>query len=143
MISIKLSNTDLKYLKKFVKSGDRNARSLTRARVLLLAYKKEKNSSIAKTLDIARQSVYNVMGRYREGGLEAALFDKPRPGNEPIYTQKHHADIVALACTQPPEGRKQWSLELMQQELRKRKDFKSIGKETIRLVLKKTTPSRG
>jgi putative transposase len=65
------------------------------------------------------------------------LVDKPRSGQPVKYSQKHVAEIIALACARPPEGRKRWSLALLCEELRKKEGFETINKETIRLILKK------
>jgi transposase len=65
------------------------------------------------------------------------LVDKPRSGQPEKYSERHVAEIIAQACTKPPEGRKRWSLSLLREELRKRQGFETINKETIRLLLKK------
>ncbi len=63
--------------------------------------------------------------------------DKPRSGQPEKYSKKHVVEIIAQACTKPPEGRKRWSLALLCEELRKKEGFKTINKESIRLILKK------
>jgi len=52
----------------------------------------------------SRGTVINVKKRYREGGLEAALYDKPRPGTKPKITGEVEAHLIALVCSDPPEG---------------------------------------
>ena len=76
-------------------------------------------------------------------GIEFALKDKPRPGQPKKYTEKHEAEIIALACMKAPEGFERWSLELMTSELKKKKGFETINRESIRLVLKKAKQNHG
>jgi transposase len=92
---------------------------------------------IAEALSTHRQTVWRIKKRYVEEGLESALKDKPRPGQPKKYKIKHETEIAALACTIPPEGRKKWTLELLQEELRTREGFENINRESIRLILKK------
>jgi len=136
-IKIKLKKKDTVSLKQFTKKGKRSARSFIRAQVLLLAHKGERDTNIAKILGITRASVYNIKKRYVEEGLESALEDKPRSGQPKKYTEKHKAEIIALACTTPPKGRKRWTISLLLDALEKREDFKTLNPETIRLILKK------
>jgi putative transposase len=65
-----------------------------------------------------------VKKRYAEEGLQSALKDKPRPGQPRKYSEKQVAEIIALACTPCPDGRKRWSLTLLCEELGKKKDLK-------------------
>jgi len=76
-------------------------------------------------------------------GLRFALNDKPRPGQPKRYNDKHEAEIIATACTSPPKGSKKWTLVLLVEELKKKDDFETISRETIRLVLKKAKQNHG
>ncbi|AKB37763.1 Mobile element protein [Methanosarcina siciliae C2J] len=88
-------------------------------------------------MGVGRSTALRIRKRYHEEGLQSALVDKPRSGQPKKYNERHAAEIIALACTKPPEGRKRWSLSLLCEELRKREGFETINKETIRLILKK------
>ena len=143
MAGIKLKEGELKSLKDFVKKGQKRARELTRARILLLANQQKGDSEIAKTFDVGRNTVWRIRKRYREEGLEAALKDKSRPGQPPKYTNRHEAEIIALACTKPPVGSKRWSIVLLTEELRAKNGFETINRESIRIVLKKAGLSLG
>ena len=134
---IKLKKKEREFLKEFVRKGTRRAREIARANVLLLADKGQNINSISRTIGVHRQSIWHIKNRYLEEGLVATLEEKPRSGQPPIYKEKHKAEIIALACSTPPEGRKRWSLVLMAEELRKNKNFKTINRESIRLILKK------
>ena len=137
MININLKNNEEKFLTNFIRKGKKNARSLTRARILLLANQRKGDTEIAKTLSIGRSTALRIRKRYLEEGLRSALVDKPRSGQPRKYNERHAAEIIALACTKPPERRKRWSLALLYEELRKKEGFETINKQTIRLILKK------
>jgi transposase len=137
MLNINLKNSEVKFLTNFIRKGKKNARSLTRARILLLANQGKGDTEISKTLSVGRSTALRIRKRYLEEGLQSALVDKPRSGQPEKYNEKHAAEIIALACTKPPEGRKRWSLSLLCEELRKIEEFKTINRETIRLILKK------
>jgi len=140
---MKLAEEEVEYLKAFVKKGRRSARELTRAHVLLLLNDGRTEMDVKDTLRISRATVSNIKRRYRQEGLERALVDKPRPGQPRKYAERHKAEIIAQACAKPPEGRARWSIVLLTEELRKRKGFETINRETVRLVLKKRGLSLG
>ena len=142
-LEIELKDDEVAHLEEFVKKGRRSARELTRARVLLLVHEGKRTETIADMLGIHRGTIWRIKERYLEGGLERALHDNPRSGQPKTYTERHEAEIIALACTRAPEGRKRMTLELMAQELRTREGFEKISRETIRLVLKKAKRGLG
>jgi transposase len=143
MDGIKLTKKEIEYLNAFIKKGRKSARELTRARILLLVNRGRTEMEIKDMLGISRATVSNIKKRYREEGLQSALIDKPRPGQPKKYTERHEAEIIALACTKSPDGRKRWSLTLLTEELRKKEGFETINRESIRLILKKAGLSRG
>ncbi len=137
MKRIRLNDEEVEYLKAFVKKGRKSARELTRARILFLVNEGKTETGIKDILGICRATVSNVKKRYREEGFQSALTEKPRPGQPKKYTVKQEAEIIAIACTNPPRGRKRWTIRLLTGELKKRKDFKTINRESVRLILKK------
>jgi transposase len=137
MKRIRLNDKEVEYLRAFVKKGRKSARELTRARILLLVNEGRTENEIKDILGICRATVSNVKKRYRKEGLQRALTEKPRPGQPRKYTDKQKAEIIAMACTDPPRGMKRWTIRLLTEEMRKKKDFKTINRETVRLVLKK------
>lgn len=136
-LEIQLKEDEVKFLNEFIKKGTKKAREILHANILLVANKGEKDTRIAEILFTHRQTVWRIKKRYTEEGLESALKEKPRPGQPIKYEIKHETEIAALACTAPPEGRKKWTLELLQEELRTREGFGTINRESIRLILKK------
>jgi transposase len=143
MEGIELEESEEKLLKNFVKKGQKSARGLTRARILLLANQQKGDTEIAEILGVGRNTIWRIKRRYREEGLESALKDKPRSGQPKKYTERHEAEIIAQACTKSPDGRKRWSLTLLTEEMRKKEGFETINRESIRLILKKAKQNRG
>lgn len=143
MKKLKLKPKEIVFLKQFIRKGQKSARALTRANVLLLLNKGETGAEIANRLNINRDTVYNIKGRYIREGMAVALFEKQRPGQPVKYDKKKKAEIIAYACTTPPEGRKRWTVRLLAEELQAKKGFSTINRETVRLVLKKMTPNLG
>jgi transposase len=134
---IKLKKKERNFLKEFVRKGTKNARKIVRANILLLADRGQRTKNISQATGAHRQSIWRVKERYLKGGIGAALEERPRPGQPSIYKEKDKAEIIAMTCTTPPEGRKRWSLVLLVEELRKNKKFKRINRESVRLILKK------
>ena len=96
MVNIKLKKSELKFLTKFIRKGQKNARSLTRARILLLANQGKGDTEIAEILGVGRYTALRIRKRYLEEGLQSALVDKPRTGQPEKYSEKHKADIPQM-----------------------------------------------
>jgi len=143
MTKIKLKNKEIEYLNDFVKKGTKSARMLTRARILLLEHKGIKDVEIQRLLSVGRSTIWRVRNNYLEKGIDYALTERKRPGQPKKYDKKKSAEIIASACTTPPEGRKRWTIRLLAEELQKQNGFETINRETIRLVLKKATLNHG
>jgi len=143
MDKIKLAEKDEEYLKAFVKKGQRSARQLTRAYVLLLLNDGKTEVEVKDTLWVSRATVSNIKRRYRKGGLQGALTEKSRPGQPRKYSERQQAEIIAQACSKPPHGRKRWSLLLLTEEMKKKKGLETINRESIRLILKKAELNLG
>src|SRR3989338_281188 len=143
MRKLKLKRKEVIFLRKFIRNGRKSARTLKRANILLLLNQREIGDSIAEKLNVNRDTVYNVKRKYLKEGLDAALFEKPRPGQHIKYDLKKKTEIIAKACTTPPEGRQRWTVRLLAEEMSKQNCFKTINRESIRLTLKKATLNHG
>ena len=139
----KLTEGEVRYIKEFTKKGQKSARALIRAHVLLLTHKGEKEMKITEILNISRATVSNVKKRYHKEGLQNALEEKPRSGQPKKYTERHKAEIIAQAYAKPPDESKRRSLTLLTEEMRNKKGFETINRENIRLVLKKAKRTLG
>lgn len=143
MIEITLSVEDRKFLEQFVKKGTKKARAIARAKVLLFANEGYSNNEISTMTSVHRQGIWRIKKRFSEEDLEFILNEKPRSGQPKKYSNKQKAEIIAMACTKPPKGRERWSLRLLTERMKRREDFKTINRETIRLILKKATLNLG
>ena len=124
--------------------GKKSMRTLNRARALLLLHRGQRECEVARALGVERKTVWRTKKRYREGGLTAALAERPRSGQPRKYTVRHETELVAHACSSPPEGRKRWTLELLSERMRyKVAGCATMNRESIRLMLKKTNVSLG
>jgi transposase len=136
-------------LEKLVSSGKGAARKLAHARVLLLADQSEggpgwKDADIAQAVSVSVATVERVRQRFVEQGTEAALVPKPTSRR---YERKldgaREAQLIALACSQPPQGRAGWTMRLLADAMVGLEHVESLSHETVRQVLKKVRPSRG
>ncbi len=147
---VELSPEERQQLTQLVSPGKRSARTLTRARILLKADQAQggpawPDDRIAEALGCGRRTVERVRQRLVEEGLEAALHHKPqaRPSVAPKLDGAGEARRIALACSQPPDGRDGWALQLLADKLVELRVVESVSYETVRRVLKKTRSSRG
>lgn len=121
--------------------GRWHARERTRAKILLLAASDPSlaNEALATRLGVGREMVRNIRNRYIAGGLERALFDRPRSGQPKKTSAEEEAFIVATACsTDVPNGYEHWTLTLVVDRLnrhRKRSGKRPVGVNPVRRVL--------
>jgi transposase len=135
---VDLSDDERGYLLGLVRKGKVAAQRLRRAHILLHADESQPDEAIAALLYTNRSTVERTRRRFVEEGLEAALSDRPRPGAAPALDQKGRATLLALACSNPPEGRTCWTMQLLADELVERRVVGAISDETVRRVRKKT-----
>jgi len=134
-----LEEEDIPLVDEFIKKSKEELRAV----ILLLLDKGLTNIEIADMLDIHQNTVSRIKNKYLKGGLEEALYDKPRSGQPKKYGAREEAEIIALACSDPPEGRKNWSIRLITETLKEKKGFETINRESVRLVLKKANLNHG
>ena len=142
-VPVKLKRSELSYLRSFKTLAKRSKREYDRANILLLLHKGKKDSEIVDFLEVERTTVWRTRQRYLHEGIEKSLQEKDRSGQPVKYGRKEEAEIIVLACSNPPEGRARWTLELLTEIASRNKGLESINRETIRLLLKKTNVSLG
>jgi transposase len=140
---VDLSEEEQTELEALVRKGKSSARKQTRARILLQANEGIAVQDIMKALDVSEVMVRNARERFVEEGLEAALHDKPRPGQKPKLSDKQCAHVIAIACSAAPDGHEHWTLRLLADKVVELGFAESISHETVRRIFKKTTSSRG
>jgi transposase len=114
-------------LSTLLKKGLHRSRELMRARVLIKSAAGMTQVDIAEEEDINRSTVKDICTRFDEGRLASAVYDAPRSGQPQKLSDKAEAHLVALACSDAPEGRDHWTLELLQQKMLKDKQITSIS----------------
>ena len=139
---LKLTKKDQKKLKELSQSGTLKARQLNRCRILLLKAQGKSQIEIAKLLKMSQVTVYKICQRYEKEGLTGALNERPRSGKPSIFSGKQRAKITALACSNAPEGRGQWSLRLLADKAVELKFVDSISHTDVGRILKKTKSNR-
>ena len=143
---VTLNEEQRQHLEKMTSSGKAPARQMKRAQILLKSDVPANWSyeQIMKAFDVTANTVAAVRRTFVEQGLEVALQrKKPERDYQHVLDGEGEAYLVALACSEPPAGRKHWSLRLLQDRFMKLGHVDQISHETIRRVLKKTSSSPG
>lgn len=140
---VDLTTEERTHLLDFIKSGKHSARQLNRARILLLADEGKVDSEIAEALHTGTATVHRTRQGFVEGNLEGALNERPRPGGRKKLDEKGEAILETLAHSQPPAGRKRWTLQLLADRLVELKVVDSLSYETVRQAVKKSGLSLG
>jgi transposase len=140
---VSLSDAERAQLRTLIRKGTASARTIARAHVLLLADEGHSDAHIAASVHVGTTTVERLRRRWVADGLHAALQERPRPGAQRKLDGKQEALLVALACSEPPEARPRWTMQLLAERLVAIGAVDAISDETVRRVLKKTTSNRG
>ncbi len=141
---IELSDAERKTLKDIVAKGKSPAKMILRANILLASDRNNKKyktvAEIASDFNTTATTVQNVRTAYATNGLEAAINRKKRvtPPVAPKVTGDVEAHIIAIACSDPPEGYSKWSVRLIAEKCIELNYVDSISHMTVSRVLKKT-----
>jgi transposase len=133
---VDLNHKERDQLGAMLSGGKHAARRLKRAQILLAADAGEPDVAIAANVCVGLSTVYRTKRRFVEGNLELALSEEPRPGGGRKLTGKEEALLVATTCSNPPQGRARWTLELLAGEMVKLTEHTSVSRETVRRRLK-------
>jgi putative transposase len=133
--AVRLTEGERTELRGLLKNGVLPVRTVVRALVLLRLDEGTSTPQAATMFELSDEGVRKIALRYREGGLEAAVWEGERPGKRPALDQKQQQKIVALACGPPPPGQARWTVRVLAEEAKKRKIVNGIGREAIRIAL--------
>ena len=146
---VELTNEHRQYLENLIASGISPARMQTRARILLKSDSSEKGPNwsyqrMVEAFDVSEMLIRDVRKRFAEQGFEAAL-QRKKPDREYAHSLDGEAEahLIALACSQAPEGHTRWTLRLLKKGMQEKQYVDSISHETIRTTLKKRNLSLG
>lgn len=140
---IHLTTKERQKLLAMVSKGRNRAVVIRRAHILLKSDEGQTDRAICDQLYIGEETVRRTRLRFCEEGVEAALEDKPGRGGDSKLDEGQEAHLTALACTQAPNGRGRWTLELLAQRLVEDGVIDHIAPETVRLILKKNRLNLG
>jgi hypothetical protein len=120
-VSVTLTEEQRFTLEGLISSGTAPARTQTKARVLLLLDgsqgKPWTEVEIVSALLCSQAHVGRVRRQFVDEGLEATLYDKPRPGRAPKIDGAIEAKMITLACSTPPDGHNRWTLRLLADQM--------------------------
>ena len=146
---VTLTEAERQMLQAMLSRGKAAARKLMHARILLKANAAPggpgwEDAAIAQGLEVGRATVERVRKEFVEEGLDVAL-ERRKPRRQ--YRRKLDGDgeahLIALACSQAPEGRSRWTLRLLADRMVQLEQVDHLSYETVREVLKKTNLSLG
>lgn len=128
------------------KNGHASAKKIRRAKVILLSDHNRQGghltrTQIAELLNLHPNTVDRIRKEFTTQGVLPTIQRKVRktPPRQPILDGAAEAQLIAICCSDPPEGRVHWTMELLAQTLRERQIVMQISAETVRRVLKKRT----
>ena len=134
-LRIQVGKRDQKTLKELLAGGVQQVRVVLRALALLQLARGVSAPSISGFVPLTPQAIRKVGHRYKQGGLDRALYEKERQGAAPVLEDSQRQRIIAMVCSDPPEGRARWTVRLVAEEAVKRRLVPRVGRETIRILL--------
>ena len=141
---VTLSDEERERLNALIHMGKHPARQLTKARILLKADISEagdgwSDSQIAEALETSVDTVARTRQQLVEAGFEAVLVRKHSPASARprIFDGAAEAKLIALACSEPPKGRKRWTLQLLEEAVVELHIVDRASDNTIGRTLKK------
>jgi len=146
---IQLTETERYQLKQLISSGTAPARKLRRAHILLKSDSSEGGpnwsyQTIMEAFEVSNVTISDVRRTYVDGGLEAVLNrKKPERDYERRLDGEAEAHLIALTCSEAPEGHEHWTLRLLKKRLIQLGVVENCSHETVRTTLKKMNLSLG
>lgn len=137
---VDLAEQERDKLQQLVRSGKHSARRIRYGQALLKADAGWTDQRISEALDISIRTMQRIRQRFVEEGLDVALGSrsrKPRPYARKLDGEKE-ARLIALACSQPPEGHTRWTLRMLADKMVELCYVDTLSHETVRRTLKKT-----
>jgi transposase len=141
---VNLTRVEREQLADIIGSEIPRSRRVKHAKILLESDSGKSAAKVAAWVGVGHSTVERTRQRYAEGGVEAALKDKPRPGGKAKLDGKQQALVVALACSDTPAGQARWSMQMLADKVVELGVVaEPVSHDTIGRVLKKVTSNRG
>ena len=134
-LNIDVAKKDQQELRALLKGGVQQVRVVLRALALLQLAENVSAPQVAKVIPLTSQAIRRLGHRYEQAGLQGALYEKQRPGAAEVLDASQKQRIIAMVCSNPPEGRARWTVRLVAEEAVKRKLVPTVGREAIRILL--------
>ena len=132
-----LSETERTEVQRFVRQGKANARTLTRAWILLKLADGWDEAKVAETFAVTKATVKNVAQRFAEGGLDLVLHDKVQQRRRQALTGKPVAHLIAITSSPALEGHDHWTVRLLANKVVELGFVEKMSPNTILQLLKK------
>lgn len=123
--------------------GLHHAREVNRAHIRAALDRDTPHSVVMDVFGFDRTAIWRARAAYLAGGVQAALFDAPRPGRPHLYDANAEARITALACSALPRGVRRWTVMGLEKAARAEPGIEGISRETIRRLPRKTGSNFG
>jgi transposase len=137
LVRVRLKKRDQKTILQLTKKGKESVRVICRALILKQMNEGLNAPKAAKAVGVSAKTARSIAHKYAEGGLKAALYDKDRTGQPLKLNEREKNRIIAMVCSDPPDGYARWSIRLIAEEVQKRKlSSNTIERESIRILLK-------
>lgn len=141
---VNLKRAEREQLEEILGSEAPRNRRVKHAKILLESDLGKSAAKVADWVGVGHSTVERTRQRYAEGGIEAALNDKPRRGGNPKLDGNQQAFVIALACSDTPDGQERWSMQMLADKLVELGVVaEPVSHDTIGRVLKKATSNRG
>jgi putative transposase len=134
-IEFQVSQKAQKTIREILRVGIQQVRVVLRAIVLEQLAAGQTAPSVARLVHLSPQAVRRMAHRYRQGGLARALFERQGRGAKQLLDVAEKQRIIAMVCSQPPQGQARWTVRLIAEEAVRRKLVARVGRETIRVLL--------
>lgn len=141
---VSLTDEERKYLEDIVNKGKNAAYRIKHANILLNAESDKPDNQISAICRCHSNTVADVRRRFVEEGLEAAL-DRKKREKPPIQSKldgEKEARLIAIACSQPPEGYAKWTMQMLADRMVEMQVIKSLSDSTVWRTLKKMNSGR-
>ena len=140
---VTLTSNEREHLLDVGRRGTSSARKVKRALILCKADEGLRDREIADSLLVGTATVSRLRKRFVEEGMESALTERPRPGKKRKLDGKQEAHLIAVACSDAPQGHARWTLQLLANKVIELEFADSISLESVRQILKKTNLNPG
>ncbi len=138
--AVQLTAEEREMLRNSTRMGKHSARVMQRAQIVLWSDEGKQDKEIIQLVGCAPMTVSSTRERWVK---ERRLEDLPRKGSKPLLDAKQESLLIALACSDAPKGRDEWTMQLLADKLVELNVVERISDETVRRTLKKTSSSRG